>query len=89
MPPYHKAKLAPVAISDVAKVCVKVMTDHSGHENRFYEMSGPNAMDMEEACAIISEAINRKVTFNDISLEDYKSMVSGMGAAGKTLEILM
>lgn len=47
------------------------------------------ALDMEEACAIISEAINRKVTFNDISLEDYKSMVSGIGAAGKTLEILM
>ena len=86
--PYNNSKVAPVAITDVAKVCVKILME-DGHENRIYDITGPDAIVMEEACAIISEAIKRKITFNDISLADYEKMLSGMGVQGKTLEILM
>jgi uncharacterized protein YbjT (DUF2867 family) len=76
MLPYGNAKLSPVDIEDVAKVCVQLLTT-KGHENKIYEMTGPDAMDMNEVCDIISRVINKDITYIPLALDDYVNNING------------
>lgn len=76
--PIESARLAPVSIEDVAKVFVKLLLE-SGHEGKIYEMTGPDALTMPEACTIVSEAIDRPITYVNIGLEAYRQGLIGAG----------
>jgi uncharacterized protein YbjT (DUF2867 family) len=85
--PIKRAKLSPVDIEDVAGVCLRLLTEN-GHENKIYEMTGPDAMDMEEACNIISVVLGRRITYKDISLNDYETMLLNRGIPKDRVSIL-
>jgi uncharacterized protein YbjT (DUF2867 family) len=74
--PYGSAKLSPVDLEDVAKVCVRLLTT-DGHENKIYEMTGPDAVDMNEACEIISRVVTRKIRYSPLPLERYIKDITG------------
>jgi uncharacterized protein YbjT (DUF2867 family) len=76
--PIKKGKLSPVDIEDVARVCVKLLTEN-GHQNKIYEMTGPDAMNMEEACDIITAALGRSIIYTEISLIDYETLLLNRG----------
>ena len=85
--PIKNAMETPVAVEDVAKACVALLTQ-DGHESRFYEMTGPDAMTMIEACEIISDVIGRKITYRDINYDDYRSNLAKMGFSSGGVELL-
>lgn len=76
--PIEDARLAPVDIEDVARIVAGIMTG-TGHERKIYEISGPDAMNMREACDIISRVTGRQIEYRHISLEDYINMFEAMG----------
>jgi uncharacterized protein YbjT (DUF2867 family) len=86
--PIKKAKLSPVDIEDVARVCVKLLTEN-GHQNKIYEMTGPDALDMQEACNIISAISGCSITYTEISLTDYESMLLSRGIPKDRVSILI
>ena len=86
--PIGKGKLSPVAIDDVAKACFKIMTE-DGHIGKVYEMTGPDAFDMYEACEIISAATGLSITYKSISLSDYTKLFEKIGLKGKPAQILL
>lgn len=86
--PIENGKLSPVDIEDVAKVCVRLLIE-DGHQNRIYEMTGPDALNMTEVCEIISKAINRKISFVNVSLNDFQNALSASGMPRDRIEILM
>jgi uncharacterized protein YbjT (DUF2867 family) len=86
--PINKGKLSPVAIGDVAKVCVQLLTQ-AGHEEKIYEMTGPDAMDMEEACSIISAVSGVMIRYNNVTLSEYEAILLSMGLPKERLPILM
>lgn len=86
--PIKRGKLSPVDIQDVARVCVKLLTEN-GHQNKIYEMTGPDAMDMQEACNIISAASGRSISYAEISLIDYETMLQSRGIPGDRVSILI
>lgn len=86
--PIGKGKLSPVAIDDVAKACFKIMTE-DGHEGKIYEMTGPDAFDMNEACEIISAATGLSIVYKSISLNDYALLFEKIGLKGKPVQILL
>jgi uncharacterized protein YbjT (DUF2867 family) len=85
--PIKKGKLSPVDIEDVAGICVRLLTEN-GHENKIYEMTGPDALDMEEACNIISAVLGRRIAYNDIGLDDYETMLLNRGIPKDRVSIL-
>jgi uncharacterized protein YbjT (DUF2867 family) len=85
--PIKKAKLSPVDIEDVARVCMKLLTE-DGHQNKIYEMTGPDAMDMEEACNIITTVSGRSIVYKEISLIDYETMLLSRGVPKDRVSIL-
>ncbi len=86
--PIGKGKLSPVAIDDVAKACFKIMTE-DGHKGKIYEMTGPDAFDMYEACEIISAATGLSIAYKSISLNDYAQLFEKIGLKGKPAQILL
>jgi uncharacterized protein YbjT (DUF2867 family) len=86
--PIKKGKLSPVDIEDVARVCVMLLTEN-GHENKIYEMTGPDAIDMEEACDIISAVLGLRISYRDISLDDYGTMLASRGIPLERVSILI
>lgn len=76
--PIQAARLVPVSIEDVAKVITKLLVE-TGHDGKIYEMTGPDALTMPEACAILSEVIGRPITYVNISMEEYQQGLISMG----------
>src|SRR3989454_3407755 len=67
--PFGRGKTSPVAGADVAQVVAAVLADPIPHVGRIYELTGPQSQDMDGAAREFSEALNREITYTDISPE--------------------
>jgi uncharacterized protein YbjT (DUF2867 family) len=63
--PMADARISPVDSEDIAKVAVSLL--HSdGHEGKRYELTGPEALTVNQVAAAISAAIGKPVRYVDI-----------------------
>ena len=70
--PFGRGKTNPVAAADVARVVAAVLADPGPHLGRIYELTGPRSQDMHGVAREYSDALNREVTYSDISPEDWE-----------------
>jgi uncharacterized protein YbjT (DUF2867 family) len=77
--PFGRGKTSPVAAADVARVIAAVLADPGPHLGRIYELTGPRSQDMDGIAREYSDALNRKVTYSDISPEDWERVLNGAG----------
>ena len=68
--PAGDGRLAGVARADVARVAVEVLAAPADHAGATYTLTGPEALTMAEAAAILSEETGRPVTFHDETVEE-------------------
>jgi uncharacterized protein YbjT (DUF2867 family) len=68
--PAGDGRMAGVARADVARSAVAVLLDPAAHADTSYTMTGPEALTLREAAAILSEATGREVTFHDETVEE-------------------
>ncbi|MEU7893716.1 SDR family oxidoreductase [Nonomuraea sp. NPDC049152] len=59
-----------VDAEDIAAVAVAALTE-DGHEGQTYELSGPRALSIAEAVALISEATGRMVRYVPLTVEEF------------------
>jgi uncharacterized protein YbjT (DUF2867 family) len=64
--PAGQITLAPVDVLDIAKVAHGLLTT-DGHEERGYQMTGPQALTMADIAAAISRAVAKKVAYVSVS----------------------
>jgi uncharacterized protein YbjT (DUF2867 family) len=76
--PLGEAELAPIDIEDVASVA-HVLLRSGGHEGMRYDMTGPEALRMEQIATHIGEAIDRPVRYVNVSLEAYRERLVQRG----------
>jgi hypothetical protein len=67
--PFGWGKTSPVAGADVAQVVAAVLADPIPQVGRIYELTGPQSQDMDGVAREFSEALNREITYSDISPE--------------------
>jgi uncharacterized protein YbjT (DUF2867 family) len=70
--PFGRGKTSPVAASDVARVVASVLVDPRPHQGQIYELTGPWSEDMDGVAREFSEALDREVTYHDISPDDWE-----------------
>jgi uncharacterized protein YbjT (DUF2867 family) len=70
--PFGRGKTSPVAGADVAQVVAAVLADPIPHVGRIYELTGPQSQDMDGIAREFSEALNREITYSDISPEKWE-----------------
>jgi len=70
--PFGRGKTNPVSTADVARVVATVLADPAPHLGRIYELTGPRSQDMDGLAREYSDALNRDITYCDISPEDWE-----------------
>jgi NAD(P)H dehydrogenase (quinone) len=70
--PFGRGKTSPVSADDVARVVAAVLADPAPHLGRIYELTGPVSQDMHAVAREFSDALNREVTYSDVSPEDWE-----------------
>ncbi|MCZ7393111.1 MAG: SDR family oxidoreductase [Candidatus Methanoperedens sp.] len=73
---------------DVASVAVEVLTC-KGHENKIYELTGPEAISYAEAAGILTEVLGRKINYIDLSEEKARKSFEKSGLPEWMIEALL
>lgn len=68
--PAGEGRVSAVARADVAEVATQVLRDPAAHRGATYELTGPEALSLSDAAAIIARATGRDVTFHDEALDE-------------------
>jgi uncharacterized protein YbjT (DUF2867 family) len=72
--PAGDGRVSAVARADVARVAVTVLLDPVSHRAATYDLTGPEALSLSQAAAVISDVTGREVTFHDETVsEAYES----------------
>jgi NAD(P)H dehydrogenase (quinone) len=73
--PAGKGRSAWVTRDDIANVAISVLTG-TGHEGRTYDLTGPEALTMAETAECISAVIGRRITYQEQTPEEARSLRS-------------
>jgi uncharacterized protein YbjT (DUF2867 family) len=70
-----KAKISMVDVEDVATVAFKALTV-PGHENKFYTVTGPEAISFDDIAHKMSTRLGKKIRHEQISYDEAKAEMS-------------
>jgi uncharacterized protein YbjT (DUF2867 family) len=76
--PMGTGEVAVVDARDVAAVAVRVLTE-GGHDQKIYDLTGPEALSFEAVADALSEAIGRKVSYVHVPPEYFRKQLLGGG----------
>ena len=71
---------------DIADVAAAVLAAPEAHEGRTYDVTGPEALSLDEAAAIVSEAVGREVVYERETLEQARESRRPSGAPDWEIE---
>jgi NAD(P)H dehydrogenase (quinone) len=77
--PFGLGKTNPVAAADVARVVAAILAEPGPHLGRIYELTGPRSQDMHGIAREYSDALDREVTYSNISSEDWERELKKAG----------
>lgn len=77
--PFGMGKNNPVSTADVARVVAAVLAEPTPHLGRIYELTGPRSQDMHGIAREYSAALNREITYTDISPDGWERGLKGHG----------
>ncbi len=77
-----------VDVEDIAEIAVAAFTD-SRHACQLYEITGPNALTLEEAVAEIARATNRAITYEEVPPSAYRDALIAPGVSPVEVELMM
>lgn len=72
------AKISLVDIRDIASIAAEALTA-AGHENKVYNITGPEALTHIELAALFSEVLDKPIQFIDITPEEMKTALLSVG----------
>lgn len=68
--PAGQGRVSAVAREDVSRCAAAILREPGPHQNRTYDLTGPEALTLEEAAAIITEVTGRKVRYHEETVEE-------------------
>jgi NAD(P)H dehydrogenase (quinone) len=77
--PVGKGRHSPIAADDQGRAIAALLKSPECHIGKTIPLSGPVEMDHEQMAAELSEALGRKITFQDLPVEEYCASIEAMG----------
>jgi uncharacterized protein YbjT (DUF2867 family) len=68
--PVGRGKTSFIDVRDIAAVAALALTQ-PGHENRIYELTGPQSLDYDQLATQFSNVLGRKITYRSPSIPDF------------------
>ncbi|WP_313716902.1 SDR family oxidoreductase [Arsenicicoccus bolidensis] len=78
--PAGEGACAFVARADVARSAAAVLSDPAAHTNRTYDLTGPQALTLDEVASTISAVRGTRVSYHDETLDEAYASRAGYGA---------
>jgi uncharacterized protein YbjT (DUF2867 family) len=77
--PVGKGRHSPIAADDQGRAIAALLKDPAAHIGKTIPLSGPVEMDHEQMAAELSEALGRKIIFQDLPVDEYCASLAAMG----------
>lgn len=77
--PVGKGRHSPVAAADQARAIAALLKDPDAHIGKTIPLSGPVEMDHEQMAAELTDALGRKIIFQDVPVDEYTASLTQMG----------
>ena len=77
--PVGKGRHAPIAAEDQGRVIAAILQNPSEHKGQTYPLFGPVEMDHEQMASELSEALGRKIVFQNVPIDEYCKSLETMG----------
>ncbi|GGN05116.1 NmrA family NAD(P)-binding protein [Streptomyces fuscichromogenes] len=87
--PFAGGRHAPIAASDQAKVIAAVLEDPAPHAGQIYPLYGAEELDHYEIAEKMSRALDRKVTYVPIELDEFKAILEQRGTSPHMIQHLL
>lgn len=80
--PFGEGRHAPIAAEDQARLIAAILQDPKPHQGKSYNLHGPVELSQQGVADAIGEVLGRKISYQPISLEEYKqeSLDAGLPA---------
>jgi len=83
-----EARVSMIDAEDIAAAAVHCLLD-SGHENKTYELTGPEAVSQKDAAAIFTKTLGHTVKYVNLSLEESRKAMLGSGMPAWYVDALL
>jgi NAD(P)H dehydrogenase (quinone) len=77
--PVGKGRHSPIAADDQGRAIAALLKSPEEHIGKTILLSGPVEMDHEQMAAELSEALGRKIVFQDLPIDEYCTSIEKMG----------
>jgi NAD(P)H dehydrogenase (quinone) len=77
--PVGKGRHSPIAADDQGRAIAAILMAPEPHIGKTISLSGPVEMDHEQMAAELSEALGRKIVFQDLPIAEYCASLEAMG----------
>jgi uncharacterized protein YbjT (DUF2867 family) len=77
--PVGKGRHSPIAAEDQGRAIATILKNPEGLIGQTINLSGPVEMDHEQMAAELTEALGRKIVFEDVSIGEYCKSIEAMG----------
>jgi NAD(P)H dehydrogenase (quinone) len=77
--PVGKGRHSPIAAEDQGRVIAALLKSPEAHIGETIPISGPVEMDHEQMAAELTEALGRKIAFEDVPIDEYCRSLEAMG----------
>jgi NAD(P)H dehydrogenase (quinone) len=77
--PVGKGRHSPIAADDQGRAIAALLKSPEAHIRTTIPLSGPVEMDHEQMAAELSEALGRKIVFQDLPIDEYCASIEKMG----------
>lgn len=78
--PAGQGTIAPTDIRDVGRVILRVLTEQ-GHENRSYDLTGPELLTLAEVARTFSRVLGREIVYVDQPMEEFRARLTAVNLA--------
>jgi NAD(P)H dehydrogenase (quinone) len=77
--PVGKGRHSPIAADDQGRAIAALLKNPEAHIGKTIPLSGPVEMDHEQMAKELSEALGRKIVFQDLPIDEYCTSIEAMG----------
>jgi NAD(P)H dehydrogenase (quinone) len=77
--PVGKGRHSPIAADDQGRAIAALLAKPEEHIGKTINLSGPVEMDHEQMAAELTEALGRKIVFQDLPIDEYCTSIEAMG----------
>ena len=86
--PVGKGRHSPIAADDQGRAIAAILKNPEGLSGQTINLSGPVEMDHEQIAAELTQALGRKIVFEDLPVEVYCKSLESMGVPAYIIQHL-